>query len=102
MMSTFSRVSGNPEGDEDDDPTASTTSFQNLPVDTSISQPSDSLTSTVTNGIADESAATTTTTTTTAASNGKIFMYCIHSVSMFSSYVSWSTTKLALPFTPYF
>lgn len=65
MLSTFSRVSGNLE-DEDDDPTASVTSFKNLPVDTSISsQPSDSLTSTATNGIAEESV-------TAAASNGKV------------------------------
>jgi len=82
MMSTFSRVSGNLEGDDaigdnggddDDDPTMSTSSFQNLPVDTSnlpadtsVSQPSDSLTSTVTNGIADESV---------AASDGKVIMF---------------------------
>lgn len=76
MMSTFSRVSANPEGDDaigdddddDDDPTTSTSSFKSIPVNTSISsQPSDSLVSTVTNGIADESV-------TPAASNGKVII----------------------------
>ena len=76
MMSTFSRVSGNPDDpmgdDDDDDPTTSTSSFQNLPVNTSISSnPSDSLASTVTNGIADESVAAATTVAATA-SNGKV------------------------------
>ena len=79
MMSTFSRVSGNLEGDDaagddddDDDPTTSTSSFQNLPVDTNVnSTPSDSMASTVTNGIADESVAATTTVAATA-SNGKV------------------------------
>ena len=73
MMSTFSRVSANAEGDDamgddddDDDPTTSTSSFKNIPVNTSVSSlPSDSLPSTVTNGIADESV-------TPEASNGKI------------------------------
>lgn len=80
MMSTFSRVSGNIEGDDpmdddDDDPTTSTSSFQNLPVTTSInSTPSDSLAPTVTNGIADESVATTTVAPT--ASNGKVLNAC--------------------------
>ena len=79
MMSTFSRVSGNVEGDDvagddddDDDPTTSTSSFQNLPVNTNTnSTPSGSLASTVTNGIADESVAAATTAAATA-SNGKI------------------------------
>ena len=74
MMSTFSRVSANREGDDamgdddddDDDPTTSTSSFKNIPADTSInSLPSDSLPSTVSNGVADESV-------TPEASNGKV------------------------------
>ena len=81
MMSTFSRVSEHHEGDamgddddDDDDPTTSTSSFQNLPVDTSVSsKPSDSLASTVTNGVVDESVAAVTTTA--EASNGKMFIH---------------------------
>ena len=65
MMSTFSRVSGTQDdviGDEDDDdPTMSTSSFQNLPVDTSIaSKPPDvSITSNGTDKPADEPPAAT-------------------------------------------
>ena len=80
MMSTFSRVSGNIEGDDaigdddDDDPTTSASSFQNLPVNTSTpSKPSDSLASTVTNGIDEESVAAATTVAATA-SNGKVII----------------------------
>lgn len=101
MMSTFSRVSGNQEGDDDDDdPTASTSSFQNLPVDTSISQPSDSLVSTVTNGTADESI---TSATSAAISDGKVItkvhaFYIVYQA--FNSFTkvkkqTWSTILLA-------
>ena len=80
MMSTFSRVSGHFEGDdvigdedEDNNPTTSTSSFQNIPVNTSVSsEPSDSIASTVTNGLADESVVATPSVTATAVeSNGK-------------------------------
>ena len=80
MMSTFSRVSGHFEGDnaigeedEDNDPTTSTSSFQNIPMNTSISsEPSDSVVSTMTNGFANESVVAATTATAAAAeSNGK-------------------------------
>lgn len=71
MMSTFSRVSGNAEGDDamgddddDDETITSASSFKNLPVNTSItSQPSDSLVSNMSNGVVDESI-------TQTASNG--------------------------------
>jgi len=59
MMSTFSRVSGNQDdviGDEDDDdPSLSTASFQNLPADTSIASkpPDDSFTSNGTDKLSD-------------------------------------------------
>ena len=61
MMSTFSRVSGTQDdviGDEDDDdPTMSSSSFQNLPVDSK--PPADSITSNGTDKASDEPSAAT-------------------------------------------
>ena len=61
MMSTFSRVSGTQDdviGDEDDDdPTMSSSSFQNVPVDSK--PPADSITSNGTDKASDEPSAAT-------------------------------------------